>query len=313
MATVKVLDFGLAKAMEPIRDVSPSSSMSSPTITSPVLTQAGRDPRDRSVHESGASARVRQSTSAPTSGRSAACSTRCSRGGGLSRERPCRTSSPRFSIANQTGAALPDGLPPSVVTLLKRCLDRNSKRRLRDIGDARIEIDDAITKPDGRGTPASESARITWRRWIAPACRRGRGTGGAVVGFGASPLEEAWVNPLANAQFTRFTDFPGTETLAAISPDGRFVAFLSDQDGPFNLWLSQVDTGRFANLTKDLPPLAFNLNVRQMGFSGDGAEVSFLTGGRRVLMPLIGGMPRPFLDRRRSSRPGRPMARNWST
>ena len=94
----------------------------------------------------------------------------------------------------------------------------------------------------------------------------------------------------------RFTDFPGTETLATISPDGRFVAFLSDRDGPFNLWLSQVDTGRFANLTKDLPPLAFNFNVRQMGFSGDGAEVSFLTGGRRVLMPLIGGMPRPFLQ-----------------
>ena len=111
----------------------------------------------------------------------------------------------------------------------------------------------------------------------------------------ASP-EGAWVNPLADATFTRFTDFPGTETVATISPDGRFVAFMSDRDGPFNLWLSQVDTGRFANLTKDLPPLAFNFNVRQMGFSGDGAEVSFVTEGKRVLMPLIGGMPRPFLQ-----------------
>jgi hypothetical protein len=38
---------------------------------------------------------------------------------------------------------------------------------------------------------------------------------------------ERWTNPLENATFTRFTEFPGTETLADISPDGRFVAFLS--------------------------------------------------------------------------------------
>jgi eukaryotic-like serine/threonine-protein kinase len=191
---------------------------------------------------------------------------------------------------------LPGGVPSSVVTLLKRCLDRNPKRRLRDIGDARIEIDDAITKTNERGTPASELRRITWRRWIAPAVVAVAGLVALVVGLRpGAPLEQVWVNPLANAQFSRFTNFPGTETLATISPDGRFVAFLSDQDGPFNLWLSQVDTGRFANLTKELPALAFNLNVRQIGFSGDGAEISFLTGGRRVLMPLIGGMPRPFL------------------
>ena len=182
---------------------------------------------------------------------------------------------------------LPDGLPSSVVTLLKRCLDRNAKRRLRDIGDARIEIDDAIARPNVQGTPARESARGTWRRWIAPAVVAVAGLVALVVGWRSrAPLERAWVNPLADATFTRFTDFPGTETVAAISPDGRFVAFLSDRDGPFNLWLSQVDTGRFANLTKALPPLAFNLNVRQMGFSGDGSEVSFMTGGRRVLMPL---------------------------
>ena len=195
-------------------------------------------------------------------------------------------------------ALLPDSVPPNVVTLLKRCLDRNTKRRLRDIGDARIEIDDAMTRPNVRGAPAGESAHVTWRRWIAPAAVAVAGLVALVVAgwrSSASP-EGAWVNPLADATFTRFTDFPGTETVATISPDGRFVAFMSDRDGPFNLWLSQVDTGRFANLTKDLPPLAFNFNVRQMGFSGDGAEVSFVTEGKRVLMPLIGGMPRPFLQ-----------------
>ena len=64
---------------------------------------------------------------------------------------------------------LPDSVPPNVVTLLKRCLDTNTKRRLRDIGDARIEIDDAMTRPNVRGVPARESAPVIWRRWIAPA------------------------------------------------------------------------------------------------------------------------------------------------
>jgi len=39
-------------------------------------------------------------------------------------------------------------------------------------------------------------------------------------------------NPLANAKFARFTDFEGIERDAAISPDGKFVAFVSDRDGP---------------------------------------------------------------------------------
>ena len=56
-------------------------------------------------------------------------------------------------------------------------------------------------------------------------------------------------NPLANAQFTRLTDFEGSETGAAISPDGRWVAFVADRDGPFDIWLTQVGSGRFVNLT----------------------------------------------------------------
>jgi hypothetical protein len=84
-------------------------------------------------------------------------------------------------------------------------------------GDARIEIDDAIARPNVRGTPTRESARGTWRRWIAPAVVAVAGLMALVVGWQSrAPLREAWVNPLANAQFTRFTDFPGIETVATI-------------------------------------------------------------------------------------------------
>jgi serine/threonine protein kinase len=294
--TVKVLDFGLAKAMEPIQDVSPGLSMSSPTIASPDLTQTGV------ILGTAAYMSPEQARGQAVDKRTDIWAFGCVLYEMVTGRRPFTGETTSDLIAaildrEPDWTLLPDGLPSSVGTLLKRCLDRNPKRRLRDIGDARIEIDDAIANPSGRGTPVSGSPGITWRRWIAPAVVAIAGMVALVVGLlPRAPLEQAWVNPLANAQFSRFTDFPSTETLATISPDGRFVAFLSDRDGSFNLWLSQVDTGRFINLTKELPALAFNFQVRQMGFSGDGAEVSFVTGGRRVLMPLIGGTPRPFLE-----------------
>jgi Tol biopolymer transport system component len=106
-------------------------------------------------------------------------------------------------------------------------------------------------------------------------------------------------NPLANARFTRLTDFEGAELDASISPDGRFVAFISDRDGPFDLWLSQIGSGVFRNLTQGKDP---NLPgpARSTGFSGDGSQVWLAGGpGRRVqVMPLMGGAPRAFLGDR---------------
>jgi Tol biopolymer transport system component len=102
-------------------------------------------------------------------------------------------------------------------------------------------------------------------------------------------------NPLERAHFTRVTDFESVE--AAISPDGRFVAFVSDHDGPFDVWLSQVGTGRLTNLTQGKAgPLPGPL--RSVGFSGNGSEL-WLGGGdvgmRLRLMPLTGGTLRNFL------------------
>ena len=105
--------------------------------------------------------------------------------------------------------------------------------------------------------------------------------------------------PLADAQFTRFTDWEGTEGGAEISPDGRFVAFLADRDGQFDLWVSQVGTGRFVNLTSGLPPLVRpGPVVRRLGFSGDGGEIWFgpSTSPGIMLMPITGGTPRAFLS-----------------
>lgn len=94
-------------------------------------------------------------------------------------------------------------------------------------------------------------------------------------------------NPLANARFRLLTNWEGTEEGAEISPDGRFVAFLADKDGEFDIWMIEVGPGRFSNLTRDFPPLAPSGSiVRKLGFSGDGTQLWFNPADRKPLLLL---------------------------
>lgn len=57
---------------------------------------------------------------------------------------------------------------------------------------------------------------------------------------------------------------------AAISPDGRWFACVSDRDGPYDAWLGQIGTGRFTNLTHG----TFDrTTIRNVGFSADSSEI----------------------------------------
>ena len=71
---------------------------------------------------------------------------------------------------------------------------------------------------------------------------------GALAWFAAESVY-SWRNPLANAKFTRLLDFAGTEQAAAISRDGKFVAFLGSGTGKPTLGYSEVGSGTYRNLT----------------------------------------------------------------
>ena len=84
-------------------------------------------------------------------------------------------------------------------------------------------------------------------------------------------------DPLAGADFAPVTDFVGAEEHAAISPDGRLVAFVSDRDGAWDVWLGQIGTGDFQNLTRGRIPELRNPAVRMLQFSPDGSDVRIWT------------------------------------
>jgi Tol biopolymer transport system component len=216
-------------------------------------------------------------------------------------------------------AALPAVTPARIQLLLRRCLAKDQRQRLRDIGDVRLEMDSAddalpsvsdATMASGRGSAGGGSSWFpvkgrfghgvaktapTWQPWLAAAALLA-----AVVVWEVRRPPIIQENPLTGAHFSRFTSWEGTEAGAEISPDGKFVAFKSDRDGQIDIWVKQVGTGSFLNLTRDIPPLSLPGVVRTFGFSGDSSEIWFAGGGdsaaRKSFVPVTGGPPRPFMD-----------------
>ena len=212
----------------------------------------------------------------------------------------------RDTAAETMTAILKDDPPPIVAAdasaallrIVSRCLEKTREMRFQSARDLAFGLD---VLSDTGMTAASAAVAAPRRRWPAA-------LGIAVVVVSLVTAAAGWLtrnrvpppaeNPFANATFTPFTNWEGAEEGAEISPDGKFVAFLSDSAGEFDLWLSQVGTGRFNNLTQDVPALApSGFIVRKLGFSADGAEIWFNPSDSKplLLMPLTGGAPRPFL------------------
>jgi Tol biopolymer transport system component len=116
--------------------------------------------------------------------------------------------------------------------------------------------------------------------------------------------ERFWRNPIGEVQFQTLADFDGTEQAAAVSRDGKFVAFLSNRDGHTDVWVTQPGSGQFHNLTRGSALELVNPSVRTLGFSPDGSLVTFWVrkpageGGQVGIWaaPTLGGPSRQYLE-----------------
>jgi hypothetical protein len=125
----------------------------------------------------------------------------------------------------------------------------------------------------------------------------------AVQRFGY-PAGEPRRNPLANATFTRLTDWPGVEQAAEISRDGRWASFLADHDGHMDAWLTQIGSGSYHKLTLGDRIELVNPSIRTLGFSADGSLITVWTRSsdgshsediKLMAAPTAGGELRDFL------------------
>jgi Tol biopolymer transport system component len=219
-----------------------------------------------------------------------------------------RTPFPAATLPDQLAAilndepdwtTLPARTPPSVERLLQRCLSKDLRGRLHHIADARLDLEERVagtTEPAAPPTSAS-------RRGILPAFALGVIAVLAIVFFGPWARESsAFGKPLlADAHFIRITNHPGEELGAAISPDGDYVAFLSDERGPFEVYVGRIGTGVYRNVTSENPDAlasAPKARVRRVGFLGDGSGL-WLGGGEDQkirTVSLVGNRIQTWLD-----------------
>jgi serine/threonine protein kinase/WD40 repeat protein len=166
---------------------------------------------------------------------------------------------------------LPVGTPQHARVLLQRCLQKDPKQRLRDIGDARIAIDEILSGAAPQvalssALPTSSSLSV-WRRAL-PWAIAGVVVGALIAGlvawkFTAAPTSQS------SMRFSAVTNFAGVQAQPALSPDGRSVAFVSNRDGHYNIYVGLISGGSLVQITNDA-----NFKSRP-AWSPDGTTIAY--------------------------------------
>jgi eukaryotic-like serine/threonine-protein kinase len=272
--TVKVLDFGLAKAV--VGDAKMPALFDSPTVTA-VATRAGTilGTAPYMSPEQAKGRLVDKRTDIWAFGcllYELLTGTAAFQGNSVAETlSQVLTQPPNWEL-------LPAETPASIRTLLRRCLEKNPTRRLDSAVAVRLEIDDALTSAAGVtavAVPKPQRRRVVWNVIAAVAV----GSVVAALGTWAVMRNE----PLAPALPVRFTiTFPPTEPMEisfrgrdlALSPDGRYLAYQSRGRLMVRAF-DQLDAVALSSVTGGRTPF-FSPDSRGIGFfdSGDLKKVA---------------------------------------
>jgi serine/threonine-protein kinase len=238
--TVKVLDFGLAKAVEPAGATSGLSL--SPTITSPVMTGAGI------LLGTAAYMSPEQARAKPVDKRTDIWAFGAVLYEMLTGRRAFAGDDVSDVLASVLARepdwdALPLGLPPRVAVVIRRCLSRDQKQRVRDIGDVRLALKGAFDIAVNTTASADAVPRPLWRRTLPlVGCTAIGVTIAALAAWRLWPASEPtsvtrFVHTLPEGQELRSTQRP----VIAVAPDGQSFVYLANPGGLHVRSMSEMD------------------------------------------------------------------------
>jgi serine/threonine-protein kinase len=290
--TVKVLDFGLAKLGEPAGGSSAGTARpmasQSPTITSPaMMTGVGL------ILGTAAYMAPEQAKGRPADRKSDIWSFGCVLYEMLTGKRSFDGEDVSETMAaviraDPDWSRLPASTPPHVRTLLRRCLQKDPRKRLPDIGAARLELDDDQIEAAASPAPAVV-ARPWWRRAL-PAVTSAL-IAGVVAGFlvwSLVPVPDRSVTRVVLAGLDGVKQFSTLNyRVLDFSSDGNSLVFAADSQ----LYVKSKDD--FA--ARPIPGTQDATTVLSPTFSPDGNQIAFVTGSDRMLKRIAanGGVAVP--------------------
>ena len=275
--TVKVLDFGLAKAIDPERISSPGVSQS-PTITTPAMTQLGL------ILGTAAYMSPEQARGRAVDKRTDIWSFACVLYEMLTGRRVFDgddVTDVLVAVLSKAPdwTALPSSTPLTLRRLLRRSLERDPRRRLADIADARLELEDDTFEQAGERQGDALHPAPLWRRLMWPA--------GLAIAAAIFSAFVTWVSrPSVERPVTRFAitladdQFTAVEAargIVAVSPDGARIAYTVNA----RLYIRARDRLASTAITAGASPF----------FSPDGQSVGFWQGGQLKRVSVNGGAP----------------------
>ena len=195
---------------------------------------------------------------------------------------------------------LPTDTPLKIRELLRRCLQKDSRKRLRDIGDARIEIEEALADPSGTlALPAGGIVTLaTWRHVLPWAAT---GVLAIIAALALWPEKGPETPQRVSARFT--ITLPEEAPLAAVSsmragaerpalalsPDGRRLVYIAQVEGQTQLYLRDMITG-------ETSPILHTERGHTPFFSPDGNWIGYFADGKLKKLALTGEEPFELAD-----------------
>jgi eukaryotic-like serine/threonine-protein kinase len=286
--TVKVLDFGLAKLLD--ADDAPSSQMrpygpnltNSPTITTPPMTQLGV------ILGTAAYMSPEQAKGKPVDKRSDIWAFGC-----VLYEMLTGTATfdggdvteilGRVMGVEPNWSRIPAGTPGPIHRVLRRTLEKEPRRRMSDIRDVRLDIEEALSASVTAPTAESQRRNVPLAWAVAAVALL------AATVFAIPALRHLRETSLQEMRLQIETP-PRTNPFEfAMSPDGQYIVFVAFGEGAQRLWLRPLDK-------TEAEPMAGTEGAEFPFWSADSRSIGFFAAGKLYRINIGGGLPQALAN-----------------
>ena len=291
VGTVKVLDFGLAKAADAStvgRDFSRADLSMSPTITSPAMGTLGGVILGTAAYMS-----PEQAKGKPVDKRTDIWAFGCVLFEMLTGKRAFEGEDVSDTLAailrgDPDWAAIPSDVPPAIVVLIRGCLEKDRRRRVGDIAAARFVLAELAVR-----TSVTDVAPVTRRRGSKLVAAIAAGV--VIVALLAiSAVVYVRVPSVAEPMRRLAIPLPDGAVLThfALSPDGQRLALVmvtGETEARSQIFVRSIDS-------TELRALPGTFRARDVFWSVDGRSLGFFADGKLKIVPASGGPPQDLCD-----------------